>query len=192
MKRHATPRGEPLYCKQLVPLPLCKVACIRTGFVTLCEEGLLKLWQRPFVPPVGPTDLLAQFSSLGKDISNMGEASPLGDGRLEIDVEAPQGVASLLRQDSASHSVGVLLTPLASVSESFTSNRRPQQYEGAEGPTPFSVAAGIGLAHSGLEKYSTPGTPIDQGPGSPGNSKRAHKEKTRKESRLASASSFSP
>lgn len=49
--RQSAPRGEPLCCKQLAQVPLSRVVVVRSGVVTLCAEGLLKLWARPTVPP---------------------------------------------------------------------------------------------------------------------------------------------
>lgn len=54
LSRQSTPRGEPLCCKQLAQMPLSQVMVVRAGVVTLCAEGLLKLWARPSMPPPLP------------------------------------------------------------------------------------------------------------------------------------------
>ena len=54
LSRQSTPRGEPLCCKQLAQMPLSQVMIVRAGVVTLCAEGLLKLWARPSMPPPLP------------------------------------------------------------------------------------------------------------------------------------------
>lgn len=54
LNRQSTPKGEPLCCKQLAQMPLCQVMVVRAGVVTLCAEGLLKLWARPSTPPPLP------------------------------------------------------------------------------------------------------------------------------------------
>lgn len=54
LSRRSTPRGEPLCCKQLAQMPLSQVVVVRAGVVTLCAEGLLKLWARPSMPPPLP------------------------------------------------------------------------------------------------------------------------------------------
>lgn len=56
LSRQSAPRGEPLCCKRLAQMPLSQVAVVRAGVVTLCAEGLLKLWARPSVPPPLATD----------------------------------------------------------------------------------------------------------------------------------------
>lgn len=52
--RQSVPRAEPLCCKKLANYPLSQVTVVRAGVVTLCAEGLLKLWARPTVPPSLP------------------------------------------------------------------------------------------------------------------------------------------
>lgn len=52
--RQSVPRAEPLCCKKLANYPLSQVTVVRGGVVTLCSEGLLKLWARPTVPPPLP------------------------------------------------------------------------------------------------------------------------------------------
>lgn len=54
LSRQSTPRGEPLCCKRLAQVPLSQVMVVRAGVVTLCAEGLLKLWARPTAPPPLP------------------------------------------------------------------------------------------------------------------------------------------
>ncbi|CAM9522824.1 unnamed protein product, partial [Chrysoparadoxa australica] len=48
---YKVPVAEPLCCKHLGMVPLCAVAVVRCGIVTLSEEGTIKLWSRPKVPP---------------------------------------------------------------------------------------------------------------------------------------------
>lgn len=52
--RQSVTRAEPLCCKKLASSPLSQVTVVRSGVVTLCSEGLLKLWARPRVPPPLP------------------------------------------------------------------------------------------------------------------------------------------
>ena len=54
LSRLSAPRGEPLCCKRLAQMPLSQVVVVRAGVVTLCGEGLLKLWARPSMPPPLP------------------------------------------------------------------------------------------------------------------------------------------
>ncbi|CAM9916194.1 unnamed protein product, partial [Discosporangium mesarthrocarpum] len=54
LRRQKVPRGEPLCCKKLTQLPLCEVAIVRGGIITLCGGGLLKYWVRPEAPPPLP------------------------------------------------------------------------------------------------------------------------------------------
>lgn len=55
LSRHAAPKGEPLCSKRLAQVPLSRVVVVRAGVVTLCAEGLIKLWARPTVaPPLPP------------------------------------------------------------------------------------------------------------------------------------------
>lgn len=65
--RQSVPRGEPLCCKRLAHVPLSQVKVVRAGVVTLCAEGLLKLWARPTVPPPLPP--------LGADLQHQNPAS---------------------------------------------------------------------------------------------------------------------
>lgn len=73
LKRKDVMKVEPLCCKQLAQQPLSQVAVVRGGIVTLCTEGLLKMWSRPRVPPPLPpltVDMqnkhTALFTSRGK------------------------------------------------------------------------------------------------------------------------------
>ena len=55
LSRQAAPKGEPLCSKRLAQVPLSRVVVVRAGVVTLCAEGLIKLWARPTVaPPLPP------------------------------------------------------------------------------------------------------------------------------------------
>lgn len=54
LSRQLVPKGEPLCWKRLSDVPLSQVMVVRAGVVTLCAEGLIKLWARPSVPPPLP------------------------------------------------------------------------------------------------------------------------------------------
>lgn len=55
LRRKDVARAEPLCCKRLAQQPLSQVAVVRAGVVTLCSEGLLKMWLRPsLAPPLAP------------------------------------------------------------------------------------------------------------------------------------------
>lgn len=54
LQRKDVAKAEPLCCKMLAQQPLNQVAMVRGGVVTLCAEGLLKMWARPNVPPPLP------------------------------------------------------------------------------------------------------------------------------------------
>lgn len=51
LSRQLVPKGEPLCWKRLSDVPLSQVMIVRAGVVTLCSEGLIKLWARPSIPP---------------------------------------------------------------------------------------------------------------------------------------------
>lgn len=54
LSRQSVPKGEPLCWKRLSDVPLSQVMVVRAGVVTLCAEGLIKLWARPSIPPPLP------------------------------------------------------------------------------------------------------------------------------------------
>lgn len=73
LRRQFVPRGLPLCQKQLAQVPIGQVMVVRAGIVTLCADGLLKLWARPNVPPPLPPlgavmqrETSASFASRGK------------------------------------------------------------------------------------------------------------------------------
>lgn len=72
LSRQSTPRGEPLCCKQLAQMPLSQVMVVRAGVVTLCSEGLLKLWARPSMPPPLPPPLPGGGTRLARKKVNIG------------------------------------------------------------------------------------------------------------------------
>ncbi|KAG5179246.1 hypothetical protein JKP88DRAFT_350032 [Tribonema minus] len=134
LKITETPTGTPLCCKQLARLPLTQVAVLRCGIVTLCEEGLLKVWQRPVIPPPQPPASYsargaspeARSAALSPELSTDDYEEPradlsdsdTGEGSAELP-KLTLSASVLLREDGDANTgdgdanTGVLITPLA-------------------------------------------------------------------------------
>lgn len=81
VKRQSVPRGEPLCCKRLTQVPLSQVSVVRAGIVTLCAEGLLRLWARPIVPaPLGEDRLQREGEDDSTAGSSRNKVSEMGGG----------------------------------------------------------------------------------------------------------------